>query len=214
MANSSTTLMEPPANPDARADDGGAAARDDGAASTAGSRTAGETAHTLVMDLDCRAHRHRAAAGYLVWRHYKTPAADATAAATRTPGRRRCRRFDSGRGRPGPQGDIDVHYTGLGSGRPDRHGHGEKRVDGQLMSVGYKEGDLVHQETRSRKSIRVLPGAVDARAGHADQGPGGVGQRENRPWPAIRRCSPKSLLPEQTVATQQALVTQDEGVQD
>src|ERR1700732_3120421 len=43
------------------------------------------------------------------------------------------------------QGDIGVYFTGLGTVTPINTVTVKSRVDGQLLKVQYKEGELVHQ---------------------------------------------------------------------
>ena len=153
-----------------------------------------------------------AAAGYLVWRHYKTPAADVTAAATG-------RRGSAAAGASIPvvaaqarKGDIDVHYTGLGSVVPIVTVTVKSRVDGQLMSVGYKEGDLVHQgDAIAEIDPRPYQVQLTLAQGQLIKDQAALANAKID-LTRDQTLFSKSLIPEQTVATQQALVTQDEGV--
>jgi len=43
------------------------------------------------------------------------------------------------------KGDIGVYYTGLGTVTPISTVTVKSRVDGQLLKVQYREGELVHQ---------------------------------------------------------------------
>ncbi len=43
------------------------------------------------------------------------------------------------------KGDIGVYYTGLGAVTPFATVTVRSRVDGQLISVRYREGDMVHK---------------------------------------------------------------------
>ena len=84
-------------------------------------------------------------AGYYIW-----PKKSATAGANQPGGKGGGR---GGRGGGVPpivatkirKGDIGVYYTGLGVVTPINTVTIKSRVDGELMSVSFKEGDIVHQ---------------------------------------------------------------------
>jgi membrane fusion protein, multidrug efflux system len=88
----------------------------------------------------------------------------------------------------------------------------KSRVDGQLMSVAYKEGDLVHKgdilaeiDPRPYQVQLTLAQGQLAR----DQA-----QLENAKIDMARNqaLSAKGLIPQQTLATQESLVAQDTGI--
>jgi multidrug efflux system membrane fusion protein len=148
-------------------------------------------------------------AGYGIWRYERAPAGASSAT-----GRK---------GGAGPaaipvvaatarKGDIDVYYTGLGSVTPILTETVKSRVDGQLMSVAYKEGDLVHKgdilaeiDPRPYQVQLTLAQGQLAR----DQA-----QLENAKIDLARNqaLSAKGLIPQQTLATQESLVAQDTGI--
>src|SRR5271165_3541619 len=90
-----------------------------------------------------------AGAGYYYWSHRQNSAQKAAASDTGSgrPGA-------GGRGQAGPipvvavkaqKGNIAVYFNGLGAVTPLATVTIKSRVDGQLMMVNYKEGDIVHQ---------------------------------------------------------------------
>jgi multidrug efflux system membrane fusion protein len=86
------------------------------------------------------------------------------------------------------------------------------RVDGQLMSVGYKEGDTVHQGDRL---VEIDDGPYQAALTQAEgQLLRDQAALENARIDLARyqQLAPQKAIPEQQLATQQAIVHQDEGV--
>jgi len=142
---------------------------------------------------------------YMIWRHDKTPtsgnASSAGAGSAVIP-------VVAARAY---KGDIDVYDTGLGAVTPISTVTVKSRVDGQLMSVNYKEGELVHKgdlllEIDSRpyqvqltlargQLVKDQAALANARIDLARD----------------QELFTKTLIPEQQLATQQSLVTEDEG---
>jgi len=79
---------------------------------------------------------------YGIWRYVQTPAASASASGRKGGAGAAATPVVATTAR---KGDINVYYTGLGSVTPIQTVTVKSRVDGQLMSVAYKEGDLVHK---------------------------------------------------------------------
>jgi multidrug efflux system membrane fusion protein len=147
---------------------------------------------------------------YLIWRHYEVPASgNASSAAT-------------GRGGAGPaaipvvaatahKGDIGVYYTGLGSVIPIQTVTVKSRVDGQLMSVQYKEGDLVHQgDPLAEIDPRPYQVQLTLARGQLAKDQASLA---NAKVDLVRdqELFATQLIPEQQLATQQSLVNEDEG---
>jgi membrane fusion protein, multidrug efflux system len=126
-----------------------------------------------------------------------------------------------GRGGAGPanviatrarRGNINVYFSGLGSVTPINTVIVRSRVDGELMSVNYREGDLVH------KGDLLL--AIDPRPYQAalTQAEGQLlrdqAQLENARIDLARYqlLIKTKAIPEQQLATQAATVKQDEGI--
>jgi len=110
------------------------------------------------------------------------------------------------------KGDIGVYYSGLGAVTPLATVTVRTRVDGQLMSVRYREGDTVH---KGDLLVEIDDGPYQAALTQAE------GQLirdqallENARIDLARYevLFPQQAIPEQTLATQKALVHQDEGI--
>jgi multidrug efflux system membrane fusion protein len=109
-------------------------------------------------------------------------------------------------------GDIGVYYTGLGSVTPILTVTVKSRVDGQLMSVRYKESDLVHKgELLAEIDSRPYQVQLTLAQGQLlkDQATLANAKIDLARDQALFA---KKLIPEQVLATQETVVTQDEGV--
>jgi multidrug efflux system membrane fusion protein len=219
MANSPTTLVKPPAtvaDASARPDDSGA----DSSSPRASARPSSED----VRHEDTRkTHETRRSRPwlwlaalvltglglYLVWRHYSAPIPGP--ASPVAAGR-------SGTGSipvvaaKASKGDIDVYYAALGSVTPILTVTVKSRVDGQLMDVRYKEGDLV-KKGDPLADIDPRPYQVQLTLAEGqllkDQASLANAKLDLARYQALFA---KSLIPQQQVATQETVVSQDEGV--
>jgi multidrug efflux system membrane fusion protein len=110
------------------------------------------------------------------------------------------------------KGDIGVYYSGLGTVTPLATVTVRTRVDGQLMSVRYREGDTIH---RGDLLAEIDDGPYQATLTQA-QGQLMKDQAalENARIDLVRyqQLVQQKAAPEQQLATQQATVHQDEGV--
>jgi multidrug efflux system membrane fusion protein len=110
------------------------------------------------------------------------------------------------------QGDIGVYYSGLGAVTPLATVTLRTRVDGQLMSIRYREGDTVQ---KGDLLVEIDDGPYQAALTQAE----GLLIRdqaalENARIDLVRyqQLVQQRAAPEQQLATQQATVHQDEGV--
>ena len=110
------------------------------------------------------------------------------------------------------KGDIGVYYSGLGAIIPFETVTVRSRVDGQLMSIRYREGDTIH---KGDLLVEVDDGPYQAALTQAE----GQLIRDQALLDNARidltryqTLVPQHAIPEQQLATQLALVHQDEGV--
>jgi multidrug efflux system membrane fusion protein len=109
-------------------------------------------------------------------------------------------------------GDIGVYYSGLGAVTPLATVTVRSRVDGQLSSVRYREGDTVHQ---GDLLVQIDDGLYQAALTQAEgQLTRDEASLENARIDLARyqQLVPQKAIPEQQLATQQATVHQYEGV--
>ena len=110
------------------------------------------------------------------------------------------------------KGDIGVYFTGLGAVTPIYTVTVKSRVDGELMSVNYKEGDLVHQ---GDLLVQIDPRPFEVQLTQAqgqlikDQA---TLDNARIDLARYKTLVAQQAIPEQQYATQQSTVTQDEGI--
>jgi multidrug efflux system membrane fusion protein len=110
------------------------------------------------------------------------------------------------------KGNIGVYVTGLGAVTPIYTVTVQSRVDGQLMQVLYKEGDMVHQ---GDKLAEIDPRPYQAQLTQyegqliRDQALLDNARIDQARYEALLK---QNAIPEQQLATQVALVKQDEGI--
>jgi multidrug efflux system membrane fusion protein len=110
------------------------------------------------------------------------------------------------------KGDIGVYYSGLGAITPLATVTIRTRVEGQLMSVRYREGDMVR---KGDLLVEIDDGLYQAALTQAEgQLIKDQAALENARIDLARyqKLLPQKAIPEQQLATQLALVHQDEGV--
>jgi multidrug efflux system membrane fusion protein len=110
------------------------------------------------------------------------------------------------------KGNIGLYYSGLGTVTPLATVTVRTRVDGQLMSVRYREGETVH---KGDLLVEIDDAPYRAALTQAE----GQLMRDNAALENARidliryqQLVPQKAIPEQQLATQQATVHQDEGV--
>jgi multidrug efflux system membrane fusion protein len=110
------------------------------------------------------------------------------------------------------QGDIGVYDSGLGAVTPLAMVVVRTRVDGQVMSIRYREGDTVQKgDLLAEIDDGPYRAALTQAQGQLMRDQATL---ENARIDLIRyqQLVPQKAIPEQTLATQQATVHQDEGV--
>jgi multidrug efflux system membrane fusion protein len=208
MANSPTTSAEEPAKPD------------DSAAPFSASRPATATREGAGPKERQKAQRSRlpwilaavvliGSGIYLTWRHDQVPASGSSTAAGKAGAGSVPIPVVAARAR---KGDIAVYYTGLGSVNPILTVTVKSRVDGQLMNVYYKEGDLVHKgDPLAEIDPRPYQVQLTLAQGQLLKDQAALANAKID-LARLQTLFAKNLIPEQQVATQETMVTQDEGV--
>ena len=110
------------------------------------------------------------------------------------------------------RGNIGVYYTGLGAVTPINTVVVKSRVDGQLMSVHYKEGDMVHQgDLLVEIDPRPYQVALLQAEGQMmrDQASLANAKIDLTRYETLLK---QNAIPEQQLATQHSTVSQGEGI--
>jgi len=109
------------------------------------------------------------------------------------------------------RGNIDLYYTGLGAVTPIFTVTVKSRVDGQLMQVLYKEGQKVKEgDPLVEIDPRPYQAALTQYEGALLRDQAAL-QNAKVDLARYQQLIGRKAIPEQMVATQQALVAQDEG---
>ncbi len=110
------------------------------------------------------------------------------------------------------RGNIPVYITGLGSVTPIFTDVIKSRVDGQLMSVHYHEGDLVHEgDLLLEIDPRPYQVMLDQAQGQLIRDQATL-DNANVDLDRYTKLLAQNAIPEQQLATQKATVKQSEGV--
>ena len=110
------------------------------------------------------------------------------------------------------RGNIGVYFTGLGAVTPLNTVTVRSRVDGELMTVNYHEGDMLHKgDVLVQIDPRPYQAAVTQAEGQLMRDEATL---ENARIDLMRYQTlvRTKSIPEQQLATQQATVKQDEGI--
>jgi multidrug efflux system membrane fusion protein len=109
------------------------------------------------------------------------------------------------------KGDIGVYFTGLGAVTPIYTVTVKSRVDGQLMSIHYGEGDLVHKNgVLAEIDPRPYQVQLEQAEGQMAKDQATLANARTD-LTRYQTLLTQNAIPEQQVATQKAAVTQDEG---
>jgi multidrug efflux system membrane fusion protein len=109
------------------------------------------------------------------------------------------------------RGNIGVYFTGLGAVTPLNTVMVHSRIDGQLMSVHYREGDLVNKgDLLVEIDPRPYRAALEQAQGQLARDQAALANARVD-LARYETLVPQKAVPEQTLATQRALVKQNEG---
>jgi multidrug efflux system membrane fusion protein len=109
------------------------------------------------------------------------------------------------------RGNIGVYVTGLGTVTPINTVTIKSRVDGQLMSINYQEGELVHQgDPLIEIDPRPYQAALDMAQGQLIRDTALL-DNAKVDLDRYQTLLQQNAIPEQTLATQKSMVAQLEG---
>jgi multidrug efflux system membrane fusion protein len=110
------------------------------------------------------------------------------------------------------RGGIGVYITGLGSVTPLYTVTIKSRVDGQLMAIHYNEGNLVHEgDLLLEIDPRPYQAQLEIAEGQMVRDQANLANA-HIDLERYQKLLAQDAVPEQQLATQKALVTQDEGI--